>query len=222
MGSSLKQGQRINPKGLFEDESFSNILGKIWFRYNISPGYQRRVDQDRLLIIGKKYQQELVGLIRERQQKGAAWGVKEPRLSLLWPLLTSYLKNPRWIIAGRDLDRLTRSRHTKLNKRFSRHRLENIVYYMRQGDYFTILSYLTNSIRFLNVSQQEVQKIIAHYYDLLDTFVIDKPHLKIQFEHLTQQPEKEIETIIRFLSINPDQEQINAALNFVSPELRHF
>jgi len=221
MGDSLKQGQRINPKGLFEDEAFSNILGKIWFIYNSSPGYRRRVDQERLLSIGKRYKQELAFLLGQRQQ-GVAWGVKEPRMSLLWPLLTEYLKNPHWIIAGRDLDRMTRSRHTKLKKRVSRHRMENIAYYIKKGHYFTILSYLTNSLRFMNVRENELRDVIAHYYNLLDEMVSGHPCLKVEYEDLTRQPEKGIESIIRFLSIRPDQHQIDAALAFVSPELRHY
>ena len=222
MGGRLKQAQQVNPLGLYEDEAFSNILGKIWFRYNISPGYRRRIDQERLLAIGARYQAQLAAVIRQRQKPGGAWGVKEPRLSLLWPLLTPYLQNPRWIVAGRDIERMTRSRHAKLNRRFSRHRLDNIVYYIRQGHYFTILSYLTNSLRFFKISREELQAVIAHYYDLLDAFVADKKHLKIYYEKLIQHPEEEIDNIIRFLSIEPDQSRIAAAVSFVRPALRHF
>ena len=178
--------------------------------------------EDRLLAIGARYQGQLAAVIRRRQKPGGAWGVKEPRLSLLWPLLTSYLQNPCWIVAGRDIEGMSRSRHAKLNRRFSRHRLDNIVYYIRQGHYFTILSYLSNSLRFLNISQSELQAVITHYYDLLDAFVADKKHLKINYENLIQHPEEEIDNIIRFLSIQPDQTRIAAAVGFVRPALRHF
>lgn len=222
MGNRLKPGQKINPKGLFEDESFSNTLGKIWFRYNISIGYQRKFNLEHLLEIAAGYQNQLGSLIKKRQQQGIAWGVKEPRLSLLWPVLEQYLENPYWIIASRDFERMTRSRYVKLNKRLSRHRFENILYYIRQGQYFTILSYLTNSLRFLNIQEDELRGVIEHYYGLLESFVNGRPHITVLYENLVENPEREIEAIIRFLPIEPNQKQIDAALSFVSPDLRHY
>jgi len=222
MGDNLKQAQRINPKGLYEDEDFSNALGKIWFKYNISPGYNRFIDLKKLLSITRKDKGALLDIISKKHQKGRSWGIKEPRLSLLWPALTEYLENPHWIIASRDSEKLVKSRHSKINKRVSRHRFENIAYYIKQKHYFTILSYLTNSLRHWGISEKELKEIITHYYALLYNFVENKKHLTVQYEKLLNNPADEIKRIASFLSLQPDNKQCEAAMEFISPTLRHF
>lgn len=222
MGNRLKRPQSVNPIGLYEDEDFTEILSKIWLRYNISLDYSRTINLDKLLETAKIYQNGLSMLIRQKQKQNIDWGIKEPRLSLLWPVFRHNLNNPYWIISCRDINRLVKSRRNKMNKRFRLFRIENIIYYIKKGHYFTILSYLSNSIRFLGVTENELKAVIDHYYRLIYDFVRDKNYLIVNYDNLLDHPQTEIHRITKFLSINLRTSQHQAAMNLVKPGLKHF
>ena len=222
MGSRLKSPQSVNPAGLFEDEDFTEILSKIWFRYNIRCDYSRIIHLEKLLETAEIYQNKLSMIIRQKQQQNIDWGVKEPRLSLLWPAFSDILQNPHWIVSERDVNRLVKSRHNKINQRFRLFRARNIEYYIKNGHFFTILSYLTNSIRFLGITENALKAVIDHYYGLIYDFVRDKNCLIINYDNLLSNPQTEIQRITRFLSINPRPAQYEAALKLIAPGLKHF
>ena len=62
-------------------------------------------------------------------------------------------------------------------------------------------------------------KVVANSHDRVNEFLQDREHLTIHLKELTDNPEEIIEQIINYLKIKPTKEQIQAAVEFVHPEL---
>ncbi len=222
MGENLKEAQQMNSKGFYEDEDFFSTTGKIWSLYSIQSKNRREWDMDCLLKIGNKYKTNFKTLINNRQKQNVHWGTKEPRLSLLAPVFRQFLINPFYIVVYRDIESHTRSRHTKVNRRFSSQRILSAIYSLKKKHFSTLLFQVLHNIKSIGITEDEMGSIISSFYAHIDSIVADQPHLYINFDQLIKDPENSIQNLIEFLSIQPSQKQINEALSFVSPELRHF
>ncbi len=222
MGSNLKNAQRLNPKGFYEDEDFFSISGKIWTLYHLQSRNRSTLNHSCLLNIGEQYRSDFKTLIRHRQNQGGHWGVKEPRLSLLVPIFQPFLLNPFFIVVERDMASHVNSRYNKINTRFSRQRLSALLYYLKKGHIFTLVSHVLNNVKSIGMTKEDMARLVTSFYSLIDAIVINQPHMRVNFDVLLAQPEYTINEIICFLSLQPTREQVDAAIAFIAPELRHY
>lgn len=222
MGMNLKPAQQLNPKGFYEDEDFSKVCAKIWTLYHLQSLNHCTLDHSCLLSIGEKYKWDFETLIRHRQNQGNHWGVKEPLLSLLVPVFQQFLSNPFFIVVKRNIERHVDSRYNKINERFSRQRFAAMFYYLKKGYLFNLLAHVLNNLKSIGMTKEDMKHLVTSFYILVDSVVMNQPHMYVNFDTLLAQPRHTINGIIAFLSLAPTREQVEGALSFIDPNLRHY
>lgn len=125
-----RKGNRANPKGFFENPEFKRRVTKPVLRalgadplgVNAFP----LLDQPEPPC---EFRDEIWSVIQEQGYDGGVpWGVKDPKLTLIWPTLLACFPNARWIIVRRSPAEIVQSclrvkflaRHSKDEEFWSR------------------------------------------------------------------------------------------------------
>jgi len=73
-----------------------------------------------------------------------------------------------------------------------------------------------------SMTKSQVIKSIESYNKVAERVLSREKSIEVWFEELTSHPRREIQRIINFLKIEPTQEQIKNAVEFVKPELKTY
>jgi hypothetical protein len=96
MGDELLPASVANPKGYFEDVEFVRL-------------HERMISNWKRPLVNNCCRQEYAALVRKREDMHVDWGVKDPRLCFLFPILLEIVGSAKVIFTARNVIASTRS-----------------------------------------------------------------------------------------------------------------
>ncbi|NHJ49310.1 MAG: hypothetical protein FK733_16090 [Asgard group archaeon] len=218
----LLMSQHKNELGSYENQEFLKISHNILLKAKRLMYYANRFSDDdgRVEKAVKKYEEKLVKLIRESERE--YWGFKEAVIIYTLPYFHHHLKDPHYIILHRDAESIANSqvRAGKLSNWLPEIKTE--LSYFRIYQWFILLFrtvWTTITKGFLYRKLDFIIKLTEDGHERINKFVKDKKHIRIDLTELIENPEVEIKKIITFLKLQPTDQQLKEALDFVHPEL---
>ena len=223
MGSrdDLILSKHLNKYGSHENQDFIALSVNLLFDVGILLDFQKRLTnyEDKMKAVSEKYRGQFRALIDKHSS--VLWGFKEASLIYYLPFLCDELENPKYIHLIRDYDStacslldMISSKHWKYEYR---EKIQFFTPWKRFRLYMRIIRLLLTTKKERN--QESFKEIVVDAHQKIRQYLEDEKYLTIQLEALTENPKQTIDEIIEFLDINPSEEQINNAIDFIRPEL---
>jgi hypothetical protein len=220
--SDLTMSKHKNKLGSYENQAFLKILHNILYKSKRLMYYSNRFsDEDgRVEKAVKKFETKLVKLIQESERE--MWGFKEAVLIYTLPYFHHHFNNPYYIYLYRDPESVANSqiRAGKLDNWWPEIKVEFSYFKPHQWVvlfFRTIWTTITKG--FLYRKFDFIVDLTKNGHNRIERFVKDKRNLRINLTDLIEDSENSIAKIIEFLDINPTEDQIKDAYDFIHPEL---
>lgn len=188
---NIREPDMGNPRGYFEDHDFQELGKKIY--KTIDDKSSAFSFPDRLEILKRKdiYRDEIISIVDNRDRNYEKWGWKTIITNYLIDIYKQYINNPYFIVVLRNPLDVARSleKYTKLKSK---------IY-----NQISVHEGININIKFIN-------RIMEFYQNNKDL-----KFLFISFEDLNREPKRNIEKIINFIEISPDDNSIKKAINTI-------
>ncbi|MGM0442073.1 MAG: sulfotransferase [Elusimicrobiota bacterium] len=218
----LKKGKHLNKYGCYENQTFQSISLNALFEAGILLDITNRmdIDENRLKNCIKKYEDRIINFIEENQSE--IWGFKDPALLYLIPHIYHLFENPFYIHLKRD----------EKDTGGSLYKTSRFSYWLPElREKWPLFSkknrgkLILRAIKLLFKKNKEYKdkefyrKVVRKGHERIDNFLEEKNFYSLTFEDLLHSPRESISGILGFLQINPDENRIKSAVDFIRPDL---
>ena len=106
MGNTF-QGNRHNPKGMFENIDIIDNLVKPYLKNNnLDPKCQYPLPDFKKLNIDENWNKKVKSIFENQGYKEGPWAIKDAKMVMLWPIWSNAFPNAKWIIVRRSEDKI--------------------------------------------------------------------------------------------------------------------
>ncbi len=212
----------MNKFGCYENQDFCRLLNVVLARSGIISGWHEIPDDARVEKVVNNFKPRIKRIIKKYES--SLWGWKVPGFYYIIPYVHELLTNPYYIFMERDVDSVVNSQISIVSKTVFPNIFNSMSVFRPKILFKLAFRWLKKFFKKGNVLQDEglIRSVVVDGYSRIENFVSDKSYVRVGFKELVNHPRVVINRLIRFLNINPSQEEVNHALSFVHPELRNF